>query len=318
MTSENKIQKYLVQGEGLLNDYNFLDNHKDVIEVARLYLEGKGVEENKELSYRLIDRILDSSRREFIHNKPSLYYEVAYLYAAAIEQCFNDDQNLYRALRFYLESKEALKDVAINEFTKALSFDIYFRIKDLKKRLKLKERKVKDVGYLLNNVDDYWSTSNIKISKEKDNLYLVTIVPVSQEFVLGVHEDIAYLERVRKIQYLLKTTDGSIDELLDKKINSIQIEDKTIDICLNNEEFLSFYNVDEVIYVPQNISSLDNKFTLIEALNNNKESVLYAIGKKINKTQVNKKVSKLNLDIDTIKDISYVYEDEVPLVAISL
>ena len=38
MTSENKIQKYLVQGEGLLNDYNFLDNHKDVIEVARLYL----------------------------------------------------------------------------------------------------------------------------------------------------------------------------------------------------------------------------------------------------------------------------------------
>ena len=136
--------------------------------------------------------------------------------------------------------------------------------------------------------------------------------------MLGVHEDIAYLERTRKVQYLLKTTDGSIDELLEKKINSIQIEDKTIDICLNNEEFLSFYNVDEVIYVPQNISSLDNQFTVIEALNNDKEIVLYVIRKRLNKTQVNKKVTELNLDIDTIKDISYVYEDEVPLGAISL
>lgn len=302
----------------LLNDYDFLNNHKDVIEVARLYLEGKGVEENKELSYRSIGKILDSSRREFVHNKPSLYYEVAYLYAIAIEKYFNDDRNFYRALRFYLESREALKDVAINELTKVLSIDIYFHIKDLKKRLKLKGRKVRYIGYLLNNVDDYWSASNIKITKEKDNSYLVTIVPTSQEFELGVHEDITYFERTRKVQYLLKTADGSIDELLEKKINSIQIEHKTIDICLNNEEFLRFHNVDEVIYVPQNISSSDNKFTLIEAVNDNKEIVLYVIGKRVNNSQVNKKVTELNLDIDTIKDISYVYEDEVPLGAISL
>lgn len=318
MKSQSDIKKYLGQGDEVLTNQELLKDFNAAIKLVKSYFYGEAVEKNEELASKIINAIYEKSRSKFVDGIETRYPEIALAKGYFKEQSSQDTIDLYHALWSYLEAREALRMRKLDEGDKTLSFEIYKRIRKIKKKLKVKDRVIKNGGYLLEYVDDYWSACDIRISKKNEGYYLINIIPPLDSFALGVHEVIYFLERVKNIQYLVHDFSSKLDKILEKKIESIQIEDKTLDICFVNEGFLELYHVDEVYYVPQNITQLNKHITVVETVDDKENINFYTLNGKHKLEEIEHVLcEKLNIKIK-IKEINYVYDDEVPLGATEL
>lgn len=231
--------------------------------LADCYLHGYGTFQSNEAAFNLVSSIFNETRVTYLEDEFSKYADVALRMGSYLLNGIGTTKNLNLALRCFLEARDAIK-IRLEKFNENIDIPVAFSIQknidETKKELNLKDRVIVKDGYLMENYSDYWSNIDIKITKEDDEFYRITIIPNENQFVIGGDESIYLKEKVNKVEYLV-SLESSIDvSILDKTIDSVEFDYNELNISFD-DDFQS-YLIKKLVYVPQNIKNLDKHVTL--------------------------------------------------------
>ena len=295
--------------------------------LADCYMHGYGTPISYEASYNLVKKIYWPTKNYFLKGEDSKFADVALRMGKFYRDSIYVEKDLNKSLKYFLESRCAIKERIknINYIgDKKVAIQINESINDLNEELNISPRVIKYGGFVVKKINASFEYDIIKIDFLDGfiHIYITKDNDDEDNYFINNIPSISFCERSNLIEFLIKSNNYESTIEFTKLVNSNKII--RLDI---NSDVLSFviegkkYNknvsleIDELIMIPQSIKDINKKYKIVgvEFYPNSK---LYEYLSLNNENDLGDKVKVLsNNEIKevTIKEIKYLYEDELPL-----
>ena len=295
--------------------------------LADCYLKGLGTIPSKQAAFRLVKDIYEPTLNCFLNGEDSKFADVCLRMGSFYKDGIYVDKNLFEARCYYLEARVAIKKrLEHMEYIgdRGVALAISKSLKEVQSELDKKERIVKNNGYVLPSISTGYEDKKFEFSLKDDYIHLVIKNKKNndEKCIFNHAWDIGFLERSEKIEYLIHSINDEskefIESINENKILRVGLFNDTLYVTLDmgkGDHFPAFTTFDEVIFVPQTIKDISKKYTIVSVEFYEGSKLYDYLCLKENVNVGDKLTIKSNGEekIVTVKDIEYVYEDELPL-----
>lgn len=295
--------------------------------LADCYLKGYGTPVSYQAAFNLVNSIYKETLDYFTSGQDSKFADVALRMGTFYKDGLYVAKDYSEAQLYYLEAKVAIKTrLEHMDYIgdKSVAIAISKNLEAVEKELGIKERIIKDRGYLIDNPKLYYPKDKY-IIEYRDGAIYVTIKKGkgTEKYFVSTVGTIGFVERSEKV--VLKVIPKNpadakehVEYLNNQKIIEICFKDDKFYTLLDlgkGETFPAYISFSNLIIYPQTIKDISRKYTII--------SVEYYPGSKLYdylSTNNNVKIDDTK-DIYsygekkkvTIKNVKNVYEDQLPL-----
>lgn len=294
--------------------------------LADCYVKGYGTPKCYQAAYNLVNDIYDVNLRNFLEEdgEDSKYADVALRMGSYYRDGIYVDKDLNKAKSYYLEAKAAIKKrLEVMEYIgdRNVALGISKSIDELNKDLKTYDREIEMGGYVLKDYDTAFHEVEFQfeiIDDEYVRMIMYRSPDSGIKYLLHYEPSINFVERCEKVELIIRCPsmdEEFIDISKNNGIESVTFANNQLFIVCKDEEVFAFKDVDKVIIIPQTIKNIDKQYTIVSVefypgsklydYLTTKKGVMVGDTVTINSKGENKKV--------IVKEIKYLYEDELPL-----
>ena len=291
--------------------------------LADCYVKGYGTPVCHQAAFNLVSKIYDPTLERFVKGDDSKFADVALRLGSYYKDGIHVKKDLEEARIYYLEAKVAIKKrLEHMEYIgdRGVALGISKSINDINKSLPVEERIIDMGGYLLPHCQERFANVTFDFELVDEGLVKMTMTRPKNsgyKYLLHYISRICFAECATKVEYLIGS--NAFDETFIKDMKKAKIKEVKFD---KDEFFIDFkegpglcFEIHKVIYVPQTLQTIDKVYPIV--------SVEFYPGSKLYDYLSTKKINKIGDKLTvfsngenkvvTVKEIKYVYEDELPL-----
>lgn len=296
--------------------------------LADCYLKGYGTPVCHQAAYNLVKGIYDENLEYFLEGDNAKFADVALRLGSYYKDGVYVKKDLKEAQSHLLDAKVAIKTrLEHMEYLgdRSVAMAISHCLEETEKELDIKERVIKDGGYLLSNPISGYENEDYEISLSDGAVYL-TIKPFNyqpRKYFISKVPSIGFAERSNRIVYKLIPADLEnakefVEDIKGYQINELNFIGNSIAVFLSSEEngqHVAALPFTDLIFIPQTIKDISKKHIIV--------SVEFYPGSKlydylckdddVKIDDIKNIVSRGETKQVRVKKIKYLYEDQLPL-----
>ncbi len=287
------------------------------------YLNGYGTIKSYKTAYNLVSSLYYKVYGYYLDEHVSKYPDIALRMGNFYKKGIYVEKDLEKSKKYYLKArcaiKDRLKDNVEYPGDRSVALGIKASLDELNDNNK---RIIKYGGYLINSLEKYYGRDSylIKIDFVKGYLHIY-ITNKIHKYLMNVIPSLNFAEKAEVIEYLIKIENYDVLEFIDLvnkcPIEAIVVKEHELGVILegdkeNDGAKLTF---DEVINVPQTLKTLSNDYMIVsvEFYEGSKLYDYLCDNKNVKINDIVKIKSKDEVKEAKVKDIKFLYEDELPL-----
>ena len=292
--------------------------------LADCYVKGYGTPKCYQAAYNLVSQVYDQTLHHFLNGDDSKFADVALRMASYYRDGIYVKKDLEEAKTYYLEARTAIKKrLEHMEYVgdRSVATGIYKSLNEINNELKGQEREVDSSGYIIRDYNVAFHQVEFHLELIKDNLIKLTMYRSPEsgiKYLLHHVASINFAERCEKVEYLIEGEFDSEEFINDINkagdIVGIDFADDALFVKIEGD-IIHCAKIDKIILIPQTLKDITKRYPVV--------SVEFYSGSKIydylslkEKVKVGDKLtvnSKGESKTVAVKEIKYLYEDELPL-----
>ena len=291
--------------------------------LADCYLHGYGTIKSNKTAYELVNSLYNKTYNHFLNGHHSKYADIALRMGNFYKNAIYVSKDLELAKSYYLKARCAIKErlKEINEYPgdRSVALGIYTSLNELNED---NERIIKYGGYLVKSFKEYYNAEDylIKFDFVKGFIHIY-ISSKENDYLLNVIPSLNFSERSKVIEYLIKIENYEVLEFINLvnkyPLEALKLTDNELIVILNknDEEVRAAVTFNELINIPQTLDSLHKKYIVVsvEFYEGSKLYDYLTFNKNIKINDIVKVRSREEIKKVKVKEIKYLYEDELAL-----
>lgn len=298
------------------------------------FKHGYGVTKDEKTAFKLISTIYEQNLLYYFETDDSKYADVALRIGSFLKDGVGVDKDIEAAYVYFLRARTAIKTrIKSSHYVGdiGLANSINKSIFALKKELKYGDRLISEEfnGYVLKDYENDLGENSVfetdvKIVNEK--CFKLFIKPKNDfervKFVDILVEDYSFNERVKELEFVIKTKDPIIEKeikvLENNKILKMQVNNENIifTVEFGKKDKIIGFNINEIVYIPKSMKDIHKNYHVV-SIAFNEGGKLYDYIDPKNNASVGDKIivgtydgSLKEVKVVEVKDV---YEDELSL-----